>query len=102
MPEWWPVVVFGWPAVVVSMALAIAGIVTRRPSWLLLSALVAVPFSYYLSGAESRVALGGPIVLLTLVGGAYAVKRGQLLVAWCSLIPFAGVATWLAVSVAFA
>lgn len=53
MPEWWPAVVFGWPAVVVSVLLAAAGIVLRIPVLLLVSAVLAARFSYYLSGDVS-------------------------------------------------
>ncbi len=38
MPEWWPAAVFGWPAVVVSVVLAAAGIALRRPLLLIVSA----------------------------------------------------------------
>ena len=55
MPEWWPAVVFGWPAVVVSLVLAAAGIVFRIPVLLLVSGVLAAPFSYYLSSLEGRV-----------------------------------------------
>jgi hypothetical protein len=100
MPEWWPAVVFGWPAVVVSMGLAAVGVVLRTPALLVVSGVLAAPFSYYLSGGESWVAVAGPAIPLTLVAGAYAVKRRLRWVAWCLLAPFLGVAIWLAVSVA--
>ncbi len=99
MPEWWPAVVFGWPAAVVSVVLAAAGIVLRMSVLLLVSAVLAAPFSYYLSGAESWVALAGAAIPITLVAGAYAVKRRLSWVAWCLLAPFVGVAIWLAVVV---
>ncbi len=98
MPEWWPVLL-GWPAVVVSMGLAAAGIGLRRPVLLVVSALLVIPLSFYLSGAASWVALTGPVILLTLFASAYAVKRGLSWLAWCSLAPLAGVAVWLAVIV---
>ncbi len=99
MPEWWPVL-FGWPAVAVSMGLAAAGIGLRRPVLLVVSAVLVAPLSLYLSGAASWVALTGPVILLSLFASAYAVKRGPSWLAWCSLAPFAGVAVWLAVIVA--
>ncbi len=99
MPEWWPVL-FGWPAVVVSMGLAAAGIGLRRPVLLVVSAVLVAPLSLYLSGAASWFALTGPVILLSLVASAYAVKRGLSWLAWGSLAPFVGVAVWLAVIVA--
>ncbi len=99
MPEWWPAVVFGWPAVGVSVVLAAAGIVSRRPVLLIVSALVAAPFSYYLGGAETWVALAGLALPLVLVAGAYAVKRCLFWLAWALWVPFVGGAIWLAIVV---
>ncbi len=99
MPEWWPVL-FGWPAVVVSMGLAVAGIRLKRAVLLVVSALLVAPLSLYLSGAANWVALVGPVFLFSLFASAYAVKRGLSWLAWGSLVPFAGVAVWLAVLVA--
>ena len=76
MPEWWPAVVFGWPAVVVSLGVASTGIVLKKPVLLVVSAVLAAPFSYYLSGAENWMAFAGPVILVALLSGAYAVKRG--------------------------
>ncbi len=97
--EWWPAL-FGWPAIVVSMGLAAAGIGLRRSVLLVVSAVLVAPLSLYLSGAVSWFALTGPVILFSLLSSAYAVKRGLSWLAWCSLAPFAGVAVWLAVIVA--
>ncbi len=99
MPEWWPVV-FGWPAVVVSIGLAATGIGLRKPVLPVVSAVLVAPLSLYLSGAVSWFALSGPVILLSLFASAYAVKRGLSWLAWCLLAPLAGVAVWLAVIVA--
>ncbi len=99
MPEWWPAVAFGWPAIGVSLVLAAAGIVLKKPVLLVASAVLAAPLSYYLSGAENWMAFAGPAILMTLLGGAYTVKRGLLRVAWCLLALFAVVALGLAVIV---
>ena len=99
MPEWWPVL-FGWPAVVVSMGLAVAGIRLKRAVLLVVSALLVAPLSLYLSGAANWVALAGPVILISLFATAYAVKRGLSWLAWCSLAPLAGLSVWLAVIVA--
>ncbi len=99
MPEWWPAVVFGWPAVMVSLALAAAGIVLKKPVFLMLSAVLAAPFSLYLSGAQNWMAFAGPTILVTLLAGAYTVKRGLLWLAWCLWALFAATALGIAVIV---
>ena len=96
--EWWPAL-FGWPAIIVSMGLAAAGIKLRKPVLLVVSAVLVAPLSLYLSGAASWFALNGPVILFSLLASAYAVKRGLFRIAWCSLASFAGVAVWLAVIV---
>ena len=99
MPEWWPAVVFGWPAIVVSLLLAAAGIVLKKPLFLVVSALLAAPFSLYLSGAQNWMAFAGPAILTALLAGAYTVKRGLLWVAWGLLAFFASLCLGLAVIV---
>ena len=44
-------------------------------------------------------AFAGPAILMTLLAGAYTVKRGLLWVAWCLLALFAILALGLAVLV---
>ena len=102
MPEflnWWPAVL-GWPAVAASLMLAAAAIVSRHPALLVVSALLAAPFGLYLGGAENWMAVAGPAIPLALLAGAYALKRGWILLAWCSLAPLAGTAGWLGVRIA--
>ena len=99
MPEWWPAVVFGWPAVIVSVTLAAVGIVYRKLILLVVSAVLAAPFSFYLSGGNRWVSTICAALPLTFVAAAYAVKRRRPWIAWCLLAPFVGVAIWLAVIV---
>ena len=99
MPEWWPAVVFGWPAVVVSLVLATTGIVLKKPVLLVVSAVLAAPFSLYLSGARNWMAFAGPAILMALLAGAYTLKRGLVWVAWCFLALFASLALGVAVIV---
>ena len=99
MPEWWPAVVFGWPAVIVSVTLAVVGIVGGKPVLLVVSAVLAAPFSFYLSGGNSWILTVCAALPLTFVAAAYAVKRRRPWIGWCLLAPFVGVAIWLAVAV---
>ncbi len=99
MPEWWPAVAFGWPAVAVALVLAAAGIVVKKPVFLVVSAVLAAPLSFYLSGAESWMAFSGPTILVALLAGAYTVRRGMFRIAWCFLGLFAGLALGLAIIV---
>jgi hypothetical protein len=48
MPYWWPAVVFGWPAIILSVVLAVTGAASGRPSsaW-------DRPHSHFLSASTS-------------------------------------------------
>ncbi len=50
--------------------------------------------------AENWMAVAGPAIPLALLAGAYALKRGWIFFAWCSLAPLAGTAGWLGVRIA--
>ena len=55
MPYWWPAVVFGWPPIILSLALAVTGVALRKPKLGRVSAALALPFSYYLTGAANSI-----------------------------------------------
>ena len=98
MLEMWPAILFGWPAILISLALSVMGIVRKRPGWLVVAAIIALPFSLYLSGSPVFGWLGLGIPLL-LPGASIAIYYGQTIVAWSLLAPFAGVSGWLAIAV---
>jgi len=52
----------------------------KKPVFLVVSAVLAAP-----SGAENGMAFAGPAILVTLLAGAYTVKRGLSWIAWCLL-----------------
>ncbi len=98
MLQMWPAILFGWPAILVSIALSIMGIVRGRPKWLVVAAFVALPFSLYLAGSPAFGWLGLSIPLL-LAGASVASRYDQPMVAWSLLAPFVGVSGWLAIVV---
>ena len=96
--EAWPAIVFGWPAIMVSIALSVTGIVRQKPKWLVIAAIVALPFSLYLAGSPVFRWLGLAIPFL-LVGASIASYYDKSRVAWTLLAPFVGVSGWLAIVV---
>ena len=94
MPEWWPLLL-GWPAVFLSVTLAVVGIVSTKPGLVLVAAVLATPFSLYLSAGWNNgiwVSVVFAALPLTFVAAAYAVKHRRPWMAWCLLVPFVGVA----------
>lgn len=51
MFDWWPIVAFGWPAIIAALALMVVGIVRNKPIWLIVAAVAVIPFSSYLAGS---------------------------------------------------
>jgi hypothetical protein len=95
MSDIWVPIVFGWPAVITSILLSIAGIRLKKPVLLIAAGIVCIPFSYYVSG-YSR-----PAVLLPLFqfGSAYAVTRQKNLIAWLLITPITIIAAGIAYAV---
>ena len=93
----WPILL-GWPAILVSIALSVVGIVRSRPAWLVVAAIIVVPISLYLFGTPrfSWIALVFPLLL---IGASIAVRRSHLWLAWTLFVPFAGFFGWFAVIV---
>jgi hypothetical protein len=98
MLEMWPAILFGWPAILVALVLSVIGIVRRRARWLVVAAVIVLPFSLYLAGSPVFGWLGLSIPLL-LPAASIAIYHHHTKVAWFLLAPFVGVSGWLAIAV---
>ena len=85
-------IIFGWPAIITSILLSIAGVWLKKPSFLVAAGIVCIPFTYYLSGYRM------PAVILPFFqfGSAYAVTRQKNLLAWLLIVPIVVIAILLA------
>jgi hypothetical protein len=88
-------IIFGWPAIITSILLSVAGVWLKKPALLVTAGIVCIPFTYYLSGYRT------PAVILPLFqfGSAYAVTRQKNLLAWLLLLPLVVIAVVLAYAV---
>jgi len=88
-------IIFGWPAIITSILLSIAGVWLKKPALLVTAGIVCIPFTYYLSGFRT------PAVVLPLFqfGSAFAVSRQKNLIAWLLIIPIILIAAVLAYAV---
>ena len=93
--NWWPAVVFGWPAILLAIVLSVVGIAKRSPSVLVTSALIATPFSLFLGGGPRFGWLGFMIPVL-LLGASVAVRYRRVEIAWSLLVPIVAVLAWVA------
>ena len=85
-------IIFGWPAIITSILLSIAGVWLKKPALLVTAGIVCIPFTYYLSGFRT------PAVVLPLFqfGSAFAVSRQKNLIAWLLITPIVVIAVVLA------
>jgi hypothetical protein len=85
-------VIFGWPAIITSILLSIAGVWLKKSALLVAAGIVCIPFAYYLSGIRT------PAVLLPLFqfGSAYAITHKKIGIAWLLLAPLVMIAVVLA------
>ena len=77
----------GWPAILVTVVLAVYGLIKNNYRFLLGAAILAVPFSWFLSGFPL---VRSPIFLMAVVifGAAWAMRYGREMLAWMLAIPF--------------
>jgi hypothetical protein len=77
----------GWPAIVTTVILAAYGLVKNNYRYLVGAAILAVPFSWFLSGFP---VVRSPIFLtpVLIFGSAWAMRHGREMMAWLLAIPF--------------
>jgi hypothetical protein len=77
----------GWPAVVVTVILAVMGLIRNNYRYLLGAAILAVPFSWFLSGFPF---VRSPVFLtpVLIFGAAWAMRYGREMLAWILGIMF--------------
>jgi hypothetical protein len=77
----------GWPAIVTTLIFAGIGLIKNNYRFLLAAAILAFPFSWFLSGFPI---IRSPAFLLPLLllGSSYAMFRTREMLAWLLAIPF--------------
>jgi hypothetical protein len=93
-------IVFGWPAIIASLALSAAGIPWQKLVLLIIGAMISVPFAWYLSGYPA-VRSAAILIPLMVGGAAYAVHKNKTAIAWLLLAPFiltAGILAYLVIT----
>ena len=88
-------IIFGWPFIILSLLLAVTGIVMKRPAWLVAGAVFFVPPAWYLSGYPA-IRWFGMLLPVFIVGAAFFVRKGRPGFAWLLLSPAIIASAWLA------
>jgi len=81
------IILVGWPGIIATIILAIIGLLKRDYRFLVGAAILAFPFSWYLSGFPL---IQSPAFLLPLLlfASGFAMNRGREMIAWLLAIPF--------------
>jgi len=77
----------GWPAIVATIILAVIGLLRSNYRFLVAGAVLAFPFSWYISGFPS---IRTPMFLLPLLlfFSGYVMYRGWEMFAWILAVPY--------------
>jgi hypothetical protein len=78
---------FGWPVIVATMILIIIGLLKHDHRFLIVAAILVVPFSWFLSGFP---VIQSPIFLLPLLPflSGYLLRSNQEMFAWVFAVPY--------------
>lgn len=83
----------GWPAVLVTIILALIGLLRQNYRLLVIAAFIAFPFSWALSGFPL---IQSPVFMLPLLlfGSGYFIYRDNDMLAWLLFVPYV-MSIWL-------
>jgi hypothetical protein len=99
MPDALIIALFGYPGALAALLLSAIGIARKSLALCFLGALLAIPFSFYLSANPGV----GPIALLIpifQIGSAWIVRRGgPFWLAWVLLLPLLLTSIWVLILV---
>jgi hypothetical protein len=92
-------IIFGWPAIITSLLVSIAGLLLSKPRLLVAGGVIIIPFSFYLGGGYPALRLLTILLPLFQFGAAWALRRGKKTLAWLLLAPLGIASGLLAVAV---
>lgn len=81
------ILLVGWPGIIATLILATIGLLKRDYRFLVGAAILAFPFSWYLSGFPLVQSPAFLLPLLLFFSG-FAMNRGREMIAWLIAIPF--------------
>ena len=91
-------IIFGWPVVLLSLAVTVAGIWMRKPWMVLLGGVLCFPFTVYLYGF-TYLHFFAFLLPFFQFGAAWAVRAGRKILPWILLVPLASILIILAIMV---
>jgi hypothetical protein len=98
LPDYLVQIIFGWPAILLSLAVSITGILKKWVWMLVLGGVLCAPFAFYLSGWPGIRYLAFLLPFFQF-GAAWSVHKDMKTLAWVLLFPLAGISIFLAIVV---
>jgi hypothetical protein len=92
-------VTLGWPAIILSLLLAICGLVFKKWKLLVVGGLVALPFSIFYMGGYLNSYFIGATLTFGHFAAAFSVAKKRMVIAWILLLPFTALVAILAYAV---
>jgi hypothetical protein len=89
-------IIFGWPALSISILLSVVGGILKKPWLLIASGIVCLPFTFYISAGFRTPALLLPVFEF---GAAFAILHQWKWITWLLISPLILVAVVLAYTV---
>lgn len=90
-----PGIIF-WTFSISSLVISVIGLINKKPVFLLIGALLAVPSSLYM-GMTPLFKYWGIALPLFQVGAAVAIKRKVSWLSWLLVLPYTTLVIWLAI-----
>lgn len=90
----WPLIIFGYPALLTAIILGAAGIYFKKPLLVVLGSVISTPPSIYLGGTPSFRYVGFGLPIFQILS-AFALYKGRLWLAIILLLPIIGCTVWL-------
>ncbi len=87
-----------WSLIISSLIISVMGVQKRKHIWLIISAILAVPLSLYLSMTPLLRYIGLLLPLFQL-GASIAIQKKIVWLSWVLILPIVGITCWLAIAV---
>lgn len=89
-------IIFGWPAIILSLLLAFCGLGFKKWKLLVAGGLVALPFSVFYIGGSFGSFFIGALLTLGHFAAAFSVAKKRMVIAWFLMLPFTALVIILA------
>ncbi|HYA12556.1 MAG TPA: hypothetical protein VEF37_06275 [Thermodesulfovibrionales bacterium] len=88
----------GWTGIISSLVISLVGLIMKKHGLLLIGALLAVPFSWYI-GMTPLFKYWGLGIPVFQIWSAVAIKRKAFWLSWLLILPYTSLVVWIAISV---